>query len=199
MEFLVGAAILVVSYLIGSVDFAVLVGRMHGVDIHQVGSGNPGTSNVMRTLGRRAAAMVFIGDTLKGVIAAAVGTFLSGDGATSAWTFAAGLMAVLGHCYPVFHRFRGGKGVATGGGVVLFAVPLGGLILTFLWVSVAKLGKVASIASLIVVAASIPILIWQGVEGWALFWFGMMLGLVIYRHRGNISRIMKRREPSVVR
>lgn len=80
VEFLVGAAIVVVSYLIGSVDFAVLVGRMHGVDIHQVGSGNPGTSNVMRTLGRGPAAMVFIGDTLKGVIAAAVGTFLSGDG-----------------------------------------------------------------------------------------------------------------------
>ncbi|MGH8957408.1 MAG: glycerol-3-phosphate 1-O-acyltransferase PlsY [Acidimicrobiia bacterium] len=199
MEFLVGAVILVVSYLIGSVDFAVLVGRMHGVDIHQVGSGNPGTSNVMRTLGRGPAAMVFIGDTLKGVIAAAVGAFLSGDGATSAWTFAAGLMAVLGHCYPVFHRFRGGKGVATGGGVVVFAAPVGGLILTLLWVSAAKLGKVASIASLIVVAASIPILIWQGVTGWALVWFGLMLGLVIYRHRGNISRIMNRREPSVVR
>ncbi|HJU50877.1 MAG TPA: glycerol-3-phosphate 1-O-acyltransferase PlsY [Acidimicrobiia bacterium] len=199
MEFLVGAAILVVSYLIGSVDFAVLVGRMHGVDIHQVGSGNPGTSNVMRTLGRGPAAMVFIGDTLKGVIAAAVGAFLSGDGAASAWTFAAGLMAVLGHCYPVFHRFRGGKGVATGGGVLLFAVPIAGLILSVLWIAVAKLGKVASIASLIVVAASIPLLIWQGVDGWALFWFGVMLGLVIYRHRGNISRIMKRREPSVVR
>ncbi|HEX5723136.1 MAG TPA: glycerol-3-phosphate 1-O-acyltransferase PlsY [Acidimicrobiia bacterium] len=199
MEFLVGAAIVVVSYLIGSVDFAVLVGRMHGVDIHQVGSGNPGTSNVMRTLGRGPAAMVFIGDTLKGVIAAAVGTFLSGDGPASAWAFAAGLMAVLGHCYPVFHRFRGGKGVATGGGVLLFAVPIVGLILSALWVTVAKVGKVASIASLIVVAASIPLLIWKGVEGWALFWFGVMLGLVIYRHRGNISRIVKRREPSVVR
>ena len=199
VEFLVGAAIVVVSYLIGSVDFAVLVGRMHGVDNHQVGSGNPGTSNVMRTLGRGPAAMVFIGDTLKGVIAAAVGAFLSGDGPASAWAFAAGLMAVLGHCYPVFHRFRGGKGVATGGGVLLFAVPIVGLILSALWVTVAKLGKVASIASLIVVAASIPLLIWQGVEGWALFWFGVMLGLVIYRHRGNISRIVKRREPSVVR
>jgi glycerol-3-phosphate acyltransferase PlsY len=199
VEILVGLAILLISYLIGSVDFAVLVGRMHGVDIHQVGSGNPGTSNVMRTLGRGPAAMVFVGDTLKGVIAAAVGAFLSGSGPTSTWTFAAGLMAVLGHCYPVFHRFRGGKGVATGGGVVMFAAPIAGLILTALWLLVAKVGKVASIASLVVVAASIPLLIWQGVAGWALFWFGVMLGLVIYRHRGNISRIMKRREPSVVR
>jgi glycerol-3-phosphate acyltransferase PlsY len=106
-------------------------------------------------------------------------------------------MAVLGHCYPVFHRFRGGKGVATGGGVVLFAEPLAGLILTALWVAIAKVGKVASIASLVVTVASLPILVWQGVVGWALFWFGVMLGLVIYRHRGNISRIMKRREPSV--
>ncbi|MGH8923698.1 MAG: glycerol-3-phosphate 1-O-acyltransferase PlsY [Acidimicrobiia bacterium] len=199
MEVLVSVAILVISYLIGSVDFAVLVGRMHGVDIHQVGSGNPGTSNVMRTLGRVPAAMVFLGDTLKGVIAAGVGTLLSGEGPASAWSFAAGLMAVLGHCYPVFHRFRGGKGVATGGGVVMFAVPIAGLVLTVLWVAVAKLGKVASIASLVVVGASIPVLIWQGVSGWALVWFGVMLGLVIYRHRGNISRIMRRREPSVVR
>jgi glycerol-3-phosphate acyltransferase PlsY len=82
---------------------------------------------------------------------------------------------------------------------VLFAAPIAGLVLTVLWVVAAKLGKVASVASLIVVAASIPVLIWQGVAGWALFWFGVMLGLVIYRHRGNISRIMKRREPSVVR
>jgi glycerol-3-phosphate acyltransferase PlsY len=198
VEVLIGVAILVLAYLIGSVDFAVVVGRMYGVDIHQVGSGNPGTSNVMRTLGRWPAAMVFIGDTLKGVIAAAIGTVLAGEGPASAWTFAAGLMAVLGHCYPLFHRFRGGKGVATGGGVLMFAVPIVGLILAILWLLVAKLAKVASIASLIVVAASVPLLIWQGVRGWPLVWFGVMLGLVIYRHRGNISRIMKRREPSVV-
>ncbi|CAN5310116.1 glycerol-3-phosphate 1-O-acyltransferase PlsY [soil metagenome] len=193
-----GVVILVTSYLLGSVDFAVLVGRMHGVDIHKVGSGNPGTSNVMRTLGRGPAAMVFIGDTLKGVIAAAIGAFLSVQGPESPWTYGAGLAAVLGHCYPVFHRFRGGKGVATGGGVVLLAEPIGGLILTVLWVATAKLARVASVASLLVVVASIPVLIWQGVTGWALFWFGMMFGLVIYRHRGNISRIMKRREPSVI-
>jgi len=192
-----GALILVISYLLGSVDFAVIVGRMHGVDIHKVGSGNPGTSNVMRTLGRAPAVMVFVGDTLKGVIAAAIGAFLSGQGPASPWTYAAGLAAVLGHCYPVFHRFRGGKGVATGGGVVLFAEPVGGLVLTLLWVVVAKGARVASIASLVVTVASVPVLIWQGVSGWALFWFGVMLGLVIYRHRGNISRIMKRREPSV--
>ncbi|CAN5296299.1 MAG: glycerol-3-phosphate 1-O-acyltransferase PlsY [Actinobacteria bacterium] len=193
-----GALILALSYLLGSVDFAVLVGRMHGVDIHQVGSGNPGTSNVMRTLGRGPAAMVFIGDTLKGVIAAAIGAFLSGQGPESPWTYAAGLMAVIGHCYPVFHRFRGGKGVATGGGVILFAEPIAGLILTVLWVAIAKVGKVASVASLVVAIGSVPILIWQGVTRWALFWFGVMLGLVIYRHRGNISRIMKRRENSVI-
>lgn len=193
-----GVLILLSSYLLGSVDFAVLVGRMHGVDIHQVGSGNPGTSNVMRTLGRGPAAMVFIGDTLKGIIAAAIGAFLSEQGPESPWTYAAGLMAVIGHCYPVFHRFRGGKGVATGGGVVLFAEPIAGLILTVIWVAVAKIGKVASIASLVVTVASIPILIWQGVSGWGLVWFGIMLGLVIYRHRGNISRIMKRREQTVI-
>src|SRR5688572_24146880 len=97
---------------------------MHGVDIHEVGSGNPGTSNVMRTLGRGPAVMVFVGDTLKGVIAAAIGAFLIADAdPLSPWAFATGLAAVVGHCYPIYHGFKGGKGVATGGGVLLFCVP----------------------------------------------------------------------------
>lgn len=187
------------SYLIGSVDFAVVVGRMHGVDIHQVGSGNPGTSNVMRTLGKGPAVMVFVGDAIKGVIAAAIGTFVVGDGsAISAWTFATGLAAVVGHCYPLYYRFKGGKGVATGGGVLFFAVPLVGLILVVLWAVVAKLTRVASIASLSVLVSTIPLALWQGVRGPSLALLAAMLLLVTYRHRGNISRILNRDEQKVI-
>jgi glycerol-3-phosphate acyltransferase PlsY len=196
---LLGIGALLVSYLVGSVDFAVVVARMHGVDIHEVGSGNPGASNVMRTLGRGPAVMVFVGDAIKGVIAAAIGTFLVGDGSgVTAWTFAAGLAAVVGHCYPIYHRFRGGKGVATGGGVLFFALPLVGLILTVIWVVVAKATRVASIASLTVLLATIPLALWQGVRGVSLIWLAAMLILVTYRHRGNISRILRRDEQKVI-
>lgn len=194
---MVGA--LVVSYLIGSIDFAVVVARMHGVDIHQVGSGNPGTSNVMRTLGKGPAAMVFVGDTLKGVIASAIGAILIAEGdPVSPWAFAAGLAAVTGHCYPIYHRFKGGKGVATGGGVLAFCVPLVALILTIVWALVAKVGKVASVASLIVVVLTLPLSYWQGVRGSALLVLVGILALVTFRHRGNISRIFRRAEQKVV-
>ncbi|MGH8944351.1 MAG: glycerol-3-phosphate acyltransferase, partial [Acidimicrobiia bacterium] len=99
---------IVAAYLVGSIDFAVIVGRMYGVDIHQEGSGNPGMSNVLRTMGRVPAAMVFIGDTLKGTIGAAMGWVASGSPDPAVhWAFLAGLAAVVGHCYPIFHRFKG--------------------------------------------------------------------------------------------
>ena len=112
---------LMAAYVVGSIDFAVIVARMHGVDIHEAGSGNPGTSNVLRTLGRLPAAMVFIGDMLKGTVGAAMGMIASGvSNPMGPWAFAAGFVAVVGHCYPIFHKFKGGKGVATGAGVLLF-------------------------------------------------------------------------------
>jgi len=195
---LAGPLALVLAYLIGSVDFAVVVARMHGVNIHEVGSGNPGASNVMRALGKGPAVMVFVGDALKGVIAAAIGTLLTGASSPiSPWVFAAGLAAVFGHCYPIYHRFRGGKGVATGGGVVFFTMPLAGVILTVVWITVARLTRVASIASLTVLVTTLPLALWQGVRGMALVLLGAMLSLVVYRHRGNISRILRRSEQTV--
>jgi glycerol-3-phosphate acyltransferase PlsY len=195
---LAGPLALVLAYLIGSVDFAVVVARMHGVNIHEVGSGNPGASNVMRTLGRGPAVMVFLGDALKGVIAAAIGTYLTGAASPiSPWAFAAGLAAVVGHCYPIYHHFRGGKGVATGGGVIFFTMPLAGLILTVVWIAVAGLTRVASIASLTVLVSTIPLALWQGVRGAALVLLGATLVLVLFRHRGNISRILRRSEQKV--
>jgi glycerol-3-phosphate acyltransferase PlsY len=152
----------VAAYVVGSIDFAVIVARMHGVDIHQVGSGNPGASNVLRSIGRLPAAMVLIGDTLKGVIGAAMGMIAAGSVDFQVeWAFLAGFAAVVGHCYPVFHRFRGGKGVATGLGVLLFTVPIVGVVVVAGWAVLVKLTKTASISSLIAVAASVPLAIWQ--------------------------------------
>ena len=189
---------LLAAYLVGSIDFAVIVARMHGVDIHQAGSGNPGASNVLRTLGKRPAAMVFIGDTLKGTVAAAMGMVASGVvNPTVHWAFAAGLAAVIGHCYPIFHRFKGGKGVATGGGVLLFTVPIVALIDIAIWAAVVRLTKTASIGSMVIVVITIPLLMWQGVAGLSLLWAGLMIVVVVWRHRGNIQRMVSGSEEKV--
>lgn len=189
---------LVAAYLVGSIDFAVVVARMHGVDIHEVGSGNPGASNVLRTLGKAPAAMVFLGDTLKGVVAAAMGMAASGVADPQVqWAFAAGFAAVLGHCYPIFHRFRGGKGVATAAGLLMFTLPLVGLIDAALWALMARLTKTASISSLVVMAVTIPLALWQGIGSIALIWLLATIALIVWRHKVNIQRMVRGDEQKV--
>jgi acyl phosphate:glycerol-3-phosphate acyltransferase len=190
---------LIGAYVAGSIDFAVIVARMHGVDIRKVGSGNPGASNVLRTVGKLPAAMVLVGDTLKGVVGAAMGMVASGLADPMVhWAFAAGLAAVIGHCYPVFHRFRGGRGVATGLGVLFFTIPLVGLIVLVSWLVLTKLTKVASLSSLVVVTATIPLALWQGVSGLALIWLILTVALVVWRHKANIARMLRGDEQKVV-
>lgn len=192
------ALALVSAYVVGSIDFAVIVARMHDVDIHDVGSGNPGASNVLRSIGRFPAAMVLVGDTMKGVIGAAMGWAASGTiDPQIHWAFLAGLMAVVGHCYPVFHRFKGGKGVATGLGVLFFTVPIAGVIVVTTWFVLLKLTKTASISSLVVVGVSIPLAIWQGAAGMGLVWLLATVVLVVWRHRANIVRVLRGSEKKV--
>lgn len=186
------------AYIIGSIDFAVVVGRMHGIDIHEEGSGNPGASNVLRTLGRLPAAMVLVGDLLKGTVGAAMGMIASATADPMVhWAFLAGLAAVVGHCYPIFHRFRGGKGVATAGGVLLFTVPLVALINAVAWAVIVKFTKTASIGSLVLALATFPLAMWRGAEGLSLVWLALMIVLVVWRHRGNIGRMIRGSEQKV--
>lgn len=192
------ALALVAAYVVGSIDFAVIVARMHGVDIHEVGSGNPGASNVLRSIGKVPAAMVLLGDTMKGVVGAAMGLVASGTSDPLVhWAFLAGLLAVVGHCYPVFHRFKGGKGVATGLGVLFFTVWLVAVIVVIGWLVLLKVTKIASISSLIVVGSSIPLAIWQGVSGMSLVWFLATVVLVVWRHKTNIQRVFGGSEQKV--
>lgn len=187
------------AYLIGSLDFAFVVAQAKGVDITSVGSGNPGTSNVLRTLGRGPAAMVLLGDLLKGVIAAAVGWLAAGGGevANQPLVWAAGFLAVVGHAFPIFHRFKGGKGVATGGGVLFFAVPLVAFVIGIVWGVAAKAWKIASVASLLGLVLTIPGVLLSGVRGDSLVWFAAMLVLIIWRHRPNIQRMLAGSEEKV--
>lgn len=193
------ALALVAAYIVGSIDFAVIVARMHGVDIRSVGSGNPGASNVIRSIGKVPGALVLLGDTMKGVLGAAMGAVAAAPpfDPLSKWAFLAGLVAVVGHCYPIFHKFKGGKGVATGLGVLFFTIPLVALIIVATWVVLVKLTKTASISSLIVVFGTIPLAIWQGVTGMSLVWLLTTVVLIVWRHRGNIQRVLQGSEQKV--
>lgn len=193
-DYLSTAGSIVAAYLIGSVDFAVVVARRMGVDIYEHGSGNPGTSNVFRTLGKKAAGLVLLGDALKGVLATAVGAIAINETVG----FACALAATLGHVAPIWHRFRGGRGVATAIGGVIWLEPLLGLLLAVAWLAVVLATKTASVASLGAMALYVPLYAVAGQTGWHLVLAALTAGLVVWRHKDNIRRILSRRENRVV-
>ena len=183
----------VLAYLVGSIDFGVIVPRAMGIDIYEHGSGNPGTSNVFRTIGKRAAALVLVGDLLKGVAAAALGALWVGEVAG----FACGFAAVLGHVFPVWHGFRGGRGVATAIGAALWLAPLFGLVLAVGWGGVVAVTKTASVASIVAMVLYVPGFAVTGHRGASLWWAAATAVLVLARHASNIRRIVLRQERTV--
>jgi glycerol-3-phosphate acyltransferase PlsY len=183
----------VLAYLIGSIDFGVIVPRAMGINIYEHGSGNPGTSNVFRTLGKRAAALVLVGDLLKGLAAAALGALWFGEAAG----FACGFAAVLGHVLPIWHGFRGGRGVATAIGAALWLAPLFGLMLAVGWGAVVVATKTASVASIVAMVLYVPGFAVTGHRGASLWWAAATAALVLVRHAANIRRIVLRQERTV--
>ena len=179
-------AVVVAGYLAGSIDFGVIVPRLRGVDIYTRGSGNPGATNVLRSMGRKMAAVVVLGDLFKGFLAAMAGDLIGGE----AVGFAAGFAAVLGHCFPVWHRFRGGKGVATAGGMTLWMEPLGGVGFALAWAAITAATKRASVASIIAASALLPLMALLGHRGWSLVWVGATSVLIVARHHANIRRLL---------
>lgn len=180
------ALALVLGYFIGSIDFAVLAARLKGIDIYSEGSGNPGASNVSRVIGKQAGALVLIGDLLKGVVAAATGELIGGSELVG---FGAGGLAVAGHCFPIWHRFRGGKGVATTVGVVLWAIPWLGLGLALIWAAIIAATRVSSFGSLTIVTLAIPgVWVWAE-DGWSAGVMAAISVLVVVRHKDNIKRM----------
>lgn len=189
------ALAIVIGYLLGSIDFGVIVPRALGIDIYLEGSGNPGTSNVLRSVGKGPAAIVMLGDALKGLAAAAIGSAL-GDPTIG---FAAALAAVIGHVFPVWHRFKGGRGVATAIGAAIWLAPLWGLALAITWGVAVAVTKTASIASLLAMAAYVPVMALGGHRGVRLLLAGAIAALVVIRHSANISRLLNRSERTVDR
>jgi glycerol-3-phosphate acyltransferase PlsY len=183
----------VLGYLLGTAPTALLVGRRVGRDPTREGSGNPGASNVYRTAGAKAGAIVFAGDLLKGVLATAIGWWV-GDRALA---LACGAAAVVGHVAPVTRRFRGGKGVATAIGMVVVLFPALAAGAGVVWAAIAKVSRTASLAS-IVVAVLLPIGV--AVIGRPLVevvGVAAVAALVVARHAGNIERLVRGDERSL--
>jgi acyl phosphate:glycerol-3-phosphate acyltransferase len=192
---LAGIALVIASFLIGAIPWGYLAGKAsRGIDLRTVGSGGTGATNVLRTLGPRASALVAVLDILKGVVPVAFARAVGFDGA---WVAAAAVAAVAGHCWSPFIGFKGGKGVATGAGAaialfpqVLLIVPVMALVVwTTKYVSLGSL-TAAGLATLLAVAyAAAGILEWVSVVA-----ILCISGIIAIRHEGNIRRLLNGNE-----
>ncbi len=182
------------AYLIGAIPFSYLFTRLlTGIDIREKGSGNVGSTNVLRTVGIRVALAAFAGDMFKGVLVAWLGMYFGG------YTLAAAcsLAAVIGHCWPVFLNFQGGKGVATSAGVMLYLLPQAFLILFFGFIAIIAISRYVSLGS-ICGATLFPFMFLIFDKPQSLVVMGFMLAvLVIYRHRENIQRLRNGSESKI--
>ena len=185
------AALLAVpAYLLGTFPTAVLVARAGGHDVTAEGSGNPGASNVARIMGWKAGLLVMAGDMAKGAIASGVGLAVAGRGVG----YILGVLAVLGHTYPVTRRFKGGKGVATAGGMLAVLNPLVSAVLAVVWFLAARVLKLASVGSLIV-AVLFPVgVVLTGRAGWEIGVTSAIAALVVIRHLPNLRRLLRGQE-----
>jgi glycerol-3-phosphate acyltransferase PlsY len=195
----------VLGYLIGSLPAGYIAGRIAGVDIRTHGSGNIGATNVLRVLGKRFGYPVFLLDFGKGVVAVLASEFIAqrGKQVELAATIA-GVLAVIGHSFPVWLKFRGGKGVATSIGVLSALTPIVAVIVCAVWLVTFEVGRYVSLAS-VIAAIALPISIGamfflHRLDTPALLYFSVCLtALVVIRHRSNLSRLIKGTEPRFTR
>ena len=188
-----GSLVLVASYLIGSISFAILVAAARGIDIRSEGSGNPGASNVLRVLGKRSAILVLLGDGLKGASAAWIGSIVVGP----EFGYATLLVAVIGHTFPIWHGFKGGKSVAAAIGGFIYLAPVVGLLLSVVWIAVLVATRTASMASIAAMVVAVPAMWVAGRSNTELLWTAVIALFVLLRHAGNIKRLIDSSEQKV--
>ena len=182
------------AYFVGSVSAAILVCQALGLpDPRSDGSGNPGATNVLRIGGKKPAAVTLAGDLVKGLLPVAIANALTDDTAVIALV---GLGALLGHLYPIFFNFQGGKGVATAFGVTLGLHPIAGLVAAACWGLSAKLFKRSSLAALITFSLLPLFWFWKNEPAYAALSV-LIAGLLYYTHRGNIQRLLEGTEPTI--
>jgi glycerol-3-phosphate acyltransferase PlsY len=187
------------GYLVGAIPFSYLVARTQGIDLRTVGSGNTGASNVWRALGFRFFVVALIGDILKGWLPTFVAYSVFERTPTA--TIAVGVCAMLGHVFPVFMRFRGGKAVATSGGVMLGFAPVLTITAAIVWAIVYKVSGYPSVASLVDAVVIALVGTAMGMFGALAAPFVAFLWLVVvvvfYLHRANIGRLMRGQEHGI--
>ena len=187
------AIIIVLAYLLGSIPSGLIVGKVfYGIDIREHGSGNLGGTNTFRTLGKKAGLAVTIADILKGTLAVFLPLLFGSD----MHQLIAGVFAVVGHMYPLFAGFKGGKAVATSGGVILgYTLPMF-FIMFIIFIICLKVTKYVSLSSILAAIVSViySIIVWDIP---LIIVVSIMAIFVIYRHRANIKRIMNKTEPKI--
>jgi glycerol-3-phosphate acyltransferase PlsY len=189
------AVLVILAYLGGSVPWGFLAARSAGVDIRTKGSGNTGATNVWRVLGRRYGIPVMLLDVAKGAVPALVGLHAYGSGVA----IIAGAAAVLGHTFPVFLGFGGGKGVATTGGVVIAITPLIAVLMVVLMVALLWLFRYVSLASM-ACAVAYPVVCAATGQPWPVLLFGLLAAAgIVARHRANIGRLRAGTESRITR
>ncbi|MDE2407891.1 MAG: glycerol-3-phosphate 1-O-acyltransferase PlsY [Xanthomonadaceae bacterium] len=178
------ALILLLAYLLGSLSGSLLLGRLRGVDVRTLGSGNAGGTNAFRTQGWRFALGVVVVDVGKGMLAAWLALQVA-----PAWAYAAAAAAVIGHVWPLWHGFRGGKGAATAVGGLLVLWPMAVLPLLLVWVLVLISTGYVGLAT-VLAACTLPLLAWGDGAGPARWAFALAVPLyLVFTHRGNLQRL----------
>ena len=178
------------AYLLGSIPFAYLAGRAQGVDLRKVGSGNLGAANVFRTLGRRWGIAVMVADIGKGVVAVLLAKAIADD----PWPAVAAGAAMAGHVFPVWLRFKGGKGVAVGAGAALGLIPVAAAILLALWLAVLLTTRFSSLASITAAVAATPLAIVLGAPWSSVVFVAVGSLAVLVLHRSNLRRLIRGQE-----
>jgi glycerol-3-phosphate acyltransferase PlsY len=184
------ALVLALAYLLGSIPFGFLAGRLRGVDIRTAGSRNTGATNVFRTLGRGMGIAVMAADILKGLAAVLIARALLDD----PWPLAAAALAIAGHVFPVWLRFRGGKGVAVGAGALIGVMPLVSLTLVAVWVAIVLVTRYVSLASVVCALALTPLAWLYGYDWPSVVLAGLVAVAVLVRHRANLRRLARGQE-----
>lgn len=182
----------IIAYLIGNISFALLISKIFFKDdVRRHGSGNAGSTNMIRAFGFKIGVITFIGDVLKGMLAAYIGRLLAGtDG-----SYVAGILVIVGHNWPVFMKFKGGKGVATTIGMLFVVLPWITLICFIIGISIAFAGRIVSIGSLIGVTLSAIVAISRHYYDVKLVIFALIYaGMCLFTHRENIKRLIRGEE-----
>ena len=185
----------VVSYLIGSIPNGLILGKLlWNVDLREHGSHNIGATNAWRTLGKGPGFLIFLLDLLKGVIGVYLGSIWGG---TPLALVLGGIFAIIGHSWSLFLRGKGGKGVATGLGVIAMLMPVPTIIVFLLWLTIVYLTGYVSLGS-IVAAAMVPILAWAFSAPKEVIGFGLIAAIfIIYRHKANVGRLLNGTESKI--